>query len=256
MTITTPRAIANTLRIAILEDDDSQLALLAHWLEAAGHRVRGFANGAELVSALEHTDFEVLLLDWNVTGLTGIDVLKLVRKRSSVPVLFVSARNEERDIVTAIRSGADDYLTKPVAKLELLARIEALTRRVHAKDEHEMPITVGPFEIDRASRTLHRSGKNITLTNKDFEVACLLLQNIGRLLSRGYLRERVWSDGVRSSRTIDTHMSRLRKKLGLTPEQGWELRAVYGAGYRLDTVRQPLAQVNARALSPSTPRTY
>jgi DNA-binding response OmpR family regulator len=129
-----------------------------------------------------------------------------------------------------------------LAWLELLARIEAITRRVRATDDLKAPITVGPFEIDRASRMLRRSGDNVALTNKGFELAVLLLENVGRLLSRGRIREQVWPDGVPGSRSLDTHMSRVRKKLKLTPEYGWELQAVYGAGYRLSHAAQRVRQ--------------
>jgi two-component system, OmpR family, response regulator RegX3 len=227
------------MQIAVLEDDVSQLELLTKWLEAAGHRVRAFVLGSDLIATLGHETFDAMLLDWNVPDLTGIEVLKQSRTHGSVPVMVVSGRSKEEDVVFALRSGADAYLTKPVTRLELLARIDAMARRSGRLGQGDV-IKVDPFEIDRDSRALRRAGEDIRLTDKDFELAALLLQNIGRLLSRRYICEAVWRHGVTESRTIDTHISRVRKKLKLTPEYGWEVCAVYRSGYRLSQVKRPV----------------
>jgi DNA-binding response OmpR family regulator len=225
------------MRIAILEDDISQTELLSHWLQLAGHHPHAFDQGANLLRALERESFDALLLDWNVPDLSGVEVLKRVRQRlhSSVPVLFVTGRNREDDVVLALREGADDYMIKPVRRLELLARLEALARRGRHGQEQAEVLEVDVFRVDCQTRTVLRHGRQVDLTAKDFDLSVLFLRNIGRLLSRGHIRETVWGpNAVVTSRTLDTHVSRIRNKLGLTPEHGWRLAAVYRYGYRLE----------------------
>jgi two-component system, OmpR family, response regulator RegX3 len=225
------------MRIAILEDDISQTELLSHWLQLAGHLPHPFEQGANLLRALERESFDALLLDWNVPDLSGVEVLKRVRQRlnSAVPVLFVTGRNREDDVVTALREGADDYMIKPVRRLELIARLEALVRRGRHNQEQAEVLEVDAFRVDCQTRTVLRDDRQLELTAKDFDLSVLFLRNIGRLLSRGHIRETVWGpNAVVTSRTLDTHVSRIRNKLGLTPEHGWRLGAVYRYGYRLE----------------------
>jgi two-component system, OmpR family, response regulator RegX3 len=154
---------------------------------------------------------------------------------SSIPVLFGTARNAEADVVAALRAGADDYLVKPLRRLELLARLEAVTRRNAVENSQAQQIEVDVFRVDCEARRLLRDNQLLELTAKDFDLAVFFLRNVGRLLSRGHIRERVWSTShAVSSRSLDTHVSRVRNKLGLTPEHGWRLTAVYGYGYRLE----------------------
>ena len=228
------------MRIAILEDDPSQLELLSHWLKLAGHHAHAFEQGAPLLRTLEHETFDVLLLDWNVPDVSGIEVLRQVRQqlRSRIPVLFGTARNAEEDVVAALRADADDYLVKPLRRLELLARLEAMTRR-HAV-ETVQHLEVDRFRVNCEARQLLRDDEPLELTAKDFDLAVLFLRNVGRLLSRGHIRERVWGVSQEvNSRTLDTHVSRIRNKLGLLPEHGWSLAAVYGHGYRLEPFKAP-----------------
>jgi two-component system, OmpR family, response regulator RegX3 len=232
------------MRIAILEDDPSQLELLSHWLRLAGHDAHPFEQGAPLLRTLEHETFDVLLLDWNVPDVSGIEVLNRVRQqlRSRIPVLFGTARNAEADIVAALRAGADDYLVKPLRRMELLARLEAVTRRNAVETSQVEKLEVDVFRVDCEARKLLRDNQPLELTAKDFDLAVFFLRNIGRLLSRGHIRERVWSTSQAvSSRTLDTHVSRIRNKLGLTPEHGWRLTAVYGHGYRLEQLTMATA---------------
>jgi two-component system response regulator RegX3 len=226
------------MRIAILEDDPSQLELLSHWLKLAGHHAHTFEQGSPLLRILEHESFDALLLDWNVPDVSGIEVLRQVRQqlRSSIPVLFGTARNAEEDIVAALRAGADDYLVKPLRRLELLARLDAVTKRNAGE-------TIPDFEVDRfrvngEARQLLRDDEVLELTAKDFDLAVLFLRNVGRLLSRRHIRERVWGVSQElNSRTLDTHVSRVRSKLRLLPAHGWRLAAVYGHGYRLEQLK-------------------
>jgi DNA-binding response OmpR family regulator len=236
------------MRIAILQADLSHAQLLSQWLQLAGHHPRAFERGAELLRALERESFDALLLDWDVADLNGVEVLRRVRRRLSwsVPTLFVSARNREDEVVAALREGADDYMVRPVRRLELVARVEALPRRGRHSGDRPDVLDVDMFRFDFRSRTVARNGRALDLTAKEFELAALLLCNAGRLLTRNHIRETVWSaTAVVTSRTLDTHVSRIRRKLGLTPEHGWRLAAVYRYGYRLDQLA-PAARVRAR----------
>jgi DNA-binding response OmpR family regulator len=236
------------MRIAILQADLSQAELLIQWLQLAGHHPRRFENGARLLWALERESFDALLLDWDVPDMNGVEVLKRARQRtcSSVPALFVSAHNREDDVVTALRGGADDYMVTPVRRLELIARVEALPRRGRHLSNRGDVLEVGVFRFDFRSRTVSRDGHVLELTAKEFELSALLLCNAGRLLSRNHIRENVWcATAVITTRTLDTHISRIRKKLGFTPEHGWRLAAVYGYGYRLDQI-ELASRVRAR----------
>ena len=227
------------MRVAILEDDPSQIELVSHWLQRAGHQVFGFQRGTELLPALAAESFDALMLDWNVPDLTGIDVLKQLRARpgSVIPVLFMSGRGTEEDVVRALTAGADDYLVKPVRRLELLARLDAVTRRSRRKQAQADLLQVGAFSVDVPARTILRDQSPLDITAKDFYLSVLFLSNVGRLLLRDYIWYRIWGPETgMKSRTLDTHVCRIRYKLALTPECGWQLAAVYGYGYRLDSV--------------------
>jgi DNA-binding response OmpR family regulator len=154
-----------------------------------------------------------------------------------VPVLFTTARDAEADIVAALKAGADDYLVKPLRKQELLARVEALGRRARPKPRAAEHLRVGEFEVDVDRRIVTRGGAEMDLTQKDFDLAVFLVRNVGNLVSRGHILESVWGrTSDLNTRTVDTHVSRLRSKLGLVPENGWKLTAVYQHGYRLEQI--------------------
>jgi two-component system response regulator RegX3 len=224
------------MRIAILEDDPSQRELLIHWLTLAGHQAAPFERGDDFLKSDCRPDFEMLILDWNLPDVTGIEVLQRVRQTSKMPVLFCTARTHPDDTVKALRSGADDYLIKPLRRLELLARIESVARRGRRDEGQEKSFELEHFRVDCEKRIIMRDGAAFELTDKDFDVAVLFLRNVGRLLLRGKIHEPVWGASISvTSRTIDTHVSRVRTKLGLTPKNGWQLKSVYGHGYRLET---------------------
>jgi DNA-binding response OmpR family regulator len=151
--------------------------------------------------------------------------------------MFSTARVREEDVVRALHEGADGYVTKPVRRQELLARLESLAQRRREPQPQTGVIEIDVFRIDLEMRTILRNGVPLEVTAKDFDLSVLFLRNVGRLLSRGHLRETVWMlNHPVSSRTLDTHVSRVRSKLHFVPEHGWRLVAVYGYGYRLDRV--------------------
>jgi len=244
---------AGAPRIAALEDDPSQAKLLQHWIASQGWICRHFDRGQDILRALLKDTYDLVILDWRVPDLSGEEVLRALRKsvQEPLPVLFTTGRDREEDIVHALKAGADDYLIKPLRRMEFLARVEALLRRSRALGrDAEVPIEVGEFRIDPLGRTLHKSGHGIELTQKEFEMAMLLFRSVGRLLSRSYLLDTVWGISAEvSTRTVDTHASQLRSKLGLYPESGWRLSAVYQHGYRLEKMGAglPAAEPPARA---------
>jgi DNA-binding response OmpR family regulator len=232
------------MRIAILEDDPSQLELLGHWVALAGHEPARFEHGTQLLLAMRNEDFDLLILDWNLPEVSGIDVLRRVRACSRVPVIFCTARDREDDVVTALKEGAHDYLSKPIRRMELVARIETVARRADINASKEN-FEVECFQVDFPKQTITRNGERVDLTQKDFDLAVLFLRNVGRLLPRSYITEMVWPENADvASRTIDTHVSRIRLKLGLVPQHDWDLKAVYAHGYRLDR-RQAAALLSA-----------
>lgn len=227
------------MRIALLEDDPTQATVMREWLVQAGHICHVFEAGKRLLAVLAHESFDVLVLDWQLPDLSGIEVLRHMRHQHSVPVLFVTSRDAERDIVEALEAGADDYLVKPPRRMELLARVSALRRRCGgtAAQSQVKVLEHPPYRLDCAERRASVDGREVELTQKEFEVVWFLFQALGRLVSRGHLLEAVWGRGVDvPTRTVDTHVSRIRVKLQIQPEHGLRLASIYGYGYRLEQV--------------------
>jgi len=226
------------MQVAIVEDDAFQRQFLTMLVETGGHRAHAFAGGSEMLAAMEAQSFDLLLLDWMMPEVSGEQVLAGVRERFglNMPVMVVTARDAESDVVHALRLGADDFIVKPPKALELLARMDALTRRV--RNGRAMAIRIGPYEIDPERRSVSIDGRLIALTQKEFDLAVYLFQNVGRLLSRIKLLEEVWGvEADLDTRTVDTHVSRVRRKLLLDESSGWKLLPVYGFGYRLDQIK-------------------
>jgi two-component system, OmpR family, response regulator RegX3 len=224
------------MRISILEDDPDQLALLKRWLTDDGHDVHGYLSGRDAMKHAGRESFDLFVLDWQVPDVSGADVLMWLRTNVSktVPVLFVTVRDSEQDIVFALENGADDYMVKPARRQELLARVHALLRRAYPREE-EKRLSFPPFEIDIAHGEVRRNGEKIELTPKEFELTVVLFRNVGRLLSRGHLQEAVWGrSGDLVTRTVDTHVSQVRKKLDLRVEAGFRVVPIYNYGYRLE----------------------
>ncbi len=234
------------MRIALLEDEQDQADLVSAWLNAAGHSCHVYMLGKDLVREAQRETFDLFLLDWEVPGMSGAEVLVWIRANIAepVPVLFVTARAREEDIVHALSNGADDYMVKPLGKLELLARVDALARRARATGQQaEDVLEYARLSVDCRNRRAKLDGEEVAMTQKDFELTVFLLRNLGRLLSRGHILEAVWGQSAEiNTRTVDTHVSRIRGKLKLTPENGWRLSAVYQHGYRLERVAAAAAQ--------------
>ncbi len=226
------------MRAAVLEDDEEVAMALKNWLSAAGHEVVHYANGAALLREQRRETFDFFLLDWQVPGASGDEVLRRLRGELGVtaPILFVTARDAEEDVASVLEAGADDYIVKPIRRRELLARIDAVTRRL-TPARVAGAIEIGPFTVDLAARELRVDGARADLTEKEFELAAFLFARPDSLVSKGHLAQSVWGHGDSViSRTVDVHVSKLRRKLGLGPERGVRLATVYGFGYRLERV--------------------
>ena len=223
---------------AVVEDSRIQAEVLKALLKSEGHQVKVFAEGQACIDAMQTQTFDFFVIDWTLPDMGGDDVLKYIREHCGwdVPVIFCTARVSEESAVDILRLGADDYLPKPIRYMEFMARVEALLRRRRAA----IPVAMcfGCLELDLAGRRIKLSGVEVDLTQREFDLAAVFFRSIGRVMSREELLSLVWAQetGV-DSRTVDTHASRLRKKLGLGGESGLMLSSVYGQGYRLDTVQ-------------------
>lgn len=223
--------------IALLEDDPDQSVLLQAWLEDAGHKCLVFSSGKEITKSLLHDSYDILILDWLVPDMNGLQVLQWVREHVHwpIPVLFITQRDAEEDVVQALQFGADDYMSKPVKKAEMLARIESISRRSQTSTTQQDILEFTPYKIMRSSSSVTLNGEAIEVTQKEFELLLFLFKNVGKILSRGYILESVWGQSADlNTRTVDTHISKLRRKLVINVENGWRLSSIYQHGYRLE----------------------
>ena len=226
------------IRIAYLEDDLEQAKMVMTWSEEFGYAYEHFIQAPALLSRLKDQNFDVALLDWELPEMSGLEAVKLIRSKfhQTLPILFCSMRDSEADVVQALELGADDYMRKPLLRIELKARLQALLRRSQGSQPDNM-IEHGPYRFDLQNKQAFANGQLIEMTDKDFEVASCLFDNIGRILSRSFLLETVW--GISSdlhTRTVDVHVSRVRKALDITPESGFRVKTIYQHGYRLEKV--------------------
>lgn len=224
------------MRIALLEDDPAEAAFAIEALIAAGHLCREFSRGRALIHELRRQTFDLLMLDW-MPDMAAADVLRWVRegKHAHVPVVFVTDRGHDYDVASILDAGADDYIIKPVSATVLLARVSSVLRRAYRPAPADSKATYGDYEFDSRGNQVLKNGVPIRLTEREFALALLLFQNLGRPLSRDHILEMVWSQRSNvSSRTMDTHVSWLRSKLDLRPKNGYRLAPVYGYGYRLE----------------------
>ena len=224
----------NDIIIAYLEDDLDQAKMVTTWFEEFGYRYEHFSQAQALLNRLKHQNFNVALLDWELPEMSGLEAVKLIRSKyhQNLPILFCSMRDNEEDVVLALEEGADDYMRKPLLRVELKARLQALLRRSSGY-QIENVIEHGPYRFDLKKKTAYIDGKPVDMTDKDFEVASCLFDNIGRILSRSFLLESVW--GISSdlhTRTVDVHVSRVRKALKISPESGYRVKTIYQHGYR------------------------
>jgi DNA-binding response OmpR family regulator len=225
--------------IALLEDNPSDARLFRHYIESSGHACTVYATGQSLIDDFNKRAYSLLIIDWELPDITGDKILRWVRKNigQDLPVIFITGRDATEDIVAMLDIGADDYMIKPVNLEEMLARLTALARRSRVLGKSADSICIEPYTLDCTCHRISKQGVEISLTPKEFELARCLLENIGDLLSRAELLQKIWGYGPEiHTRTIDIHISRIRKKLNLTEEHGWKLISIYQKGYRLERV--------------------
>ena len=225
------------MHIALLEDDIHVGELIQLWLKEAGHNCKHYTEGQKFIDEALQQSFDMVILDWMLPDINGDKVLDWVRSHFdwNIPVLFVTMRDSERDIVYALEHGADDYMSKPVKQMEMLARINALSRRTEHKPAESKELVIGDYVIDMVSRAVRHNDKPIKLTQKEFELVTFLFSNLNSVLSRKHILEKVWGhSGELNTRTVDTHVSRIRNKLDLGKSDDWRLSAIYHHGYRLE----------------------
>jgi DNA-binding response OmpR family regulator len=227
--------------ILLIEDALDLATVVRRELEAEGHRVRHTADGMAGWQAFQHQLPDLVILDWMLPGLDGLEILRRIRKTSALPVLMLTARGEETDRVVGLELGADDYLTKPFGMRELMARVHALLRRIEhvqtmlAADRGGAEETVsyagGRLRVDPCAFEATLDGQPLNLTRTELDLLHLLLRNPGRAFSRTYLLDTVWGEGfIAGDRSVDNAVLRLRRKLGPLEDA---IETVWGVGYRL-----------------------
>lgn len=226
------------MRICILDNDVQILDTISEVLGNAGHVCHRFTEGRTLVRHLQRQSVDLLILEWVLPDMSGEEVLQWVRKHlpPSVLVLFLTSRRRDTDIVSIFDGGADDCVVKPVSPNVFAARVESLLRRKQMRAAVPGTITFGPYTFHTGG-AVTMNGNRLPLTRKERDLALMLFQHLNQPVSRDHLLEVVWKADVRfESRTVDTHISVLRKKMQLQPETGFKITTIYGYGYRLESI--------------------
>jgi two-component system response regulator RegX3 len=223
-------------RILIVEDEPALSEPLAFLLEREGYETTTAADGLAAVAEFDRNGSDLVLLDLMLPGLPGTEVCREIRTRSSVPIIMLTAKDSEIDIVVGLELGADDYVTKPYSSRELLARIRAiLRRRVEEDDVREAVLEAGTVRMDIERHTVSVAGRDTPMPLKEFELLEVLLRNAGRVLTRGQLIDRVWgADYYGDTKTLDVHIKRIRSRIEQSPSEPTMLVTVRGLGYRFE----------------------
>jgi two-component system, OmpR family, response regulator RegX3 len=215
--------------ILLVEDEEDIASLVRAYLERDGFRVVWATRGTEGLAELERNDVRLAILDLRLPDADGFDVCRTIRSTSSVPILMLTARDEEVDRVTGLELGADDYVTKPFSPRELAARVRAVLRRVEP-DEEDDKLAAGDVQLDRQARTATAAGAEVELTAREFDLLWHLASRPGIVVTRSQLLDRVWGiEFPGGTRTVDVHIGQLRRKLG----RPHLIRTVRGAGYKV-----------------------
>ena len=223
-------------RILIVEDEPSLSEPLAYLLGREGYETTIVADGLAAVAEFERNGSDLVLLDLMLPGMPGTEVCKEIRTRSAVPIIMLTAKDSEVDIVVGLELGADDYVTKPYSTRELLARIRAVLRRkTEPETENDAVLEAGDVRMDIERHTESVSGTDVAMPLKEFELLELLLRNAGRVLTRGQLIDRIWgADYFGDTKTLDVHIKRIRSRIERVPSEPTMLVTVRGLGYRFE----------------------
>lgn len=223
-------------RILVIEDEPGILEALVFLLRKEGFEVGTAMDGVAGLAEFDRSGGDIVLLDLMLPGMSGSEVCKAIREKSDVPIIIVSAKDDEIDKVVGLEIGADDYVTKPYSSRELVARIRAvLRRRGEAADATATVFEVGPIRMDVERHSVSVNASPVSLPLKEFELLELLMRNSGRVLTRGQLIDRIWGTNyVGDGKTLDVHVKRLRAKIEPDPANPMYLMTVRGLGYRLE----------------------
>lgn len=227
------------MRVVIADDEQDVVLFLKSIIEELGHSVVSFSDGNMLSQALVRETFDLVILDWNIPGKDGLATLQWMKGAlpERPPVIMMTNRSAKADISEALNAGADDYITKPEDRSVVAARINAMLRRNAGAGAFDPKATYGKYILDRLDQTVEINGNDVALTAKEFELADLFFRNADRTLSRNYIMETIWrTTAALATRTLDMHISRVRSKLDLQPENGFRIFTVFGYGYRLETI--------------------
>ena len=230
------------IHLLVVEDEESFIDALEIGLDREGFKVTIARDGQEALDKLEEGKFDAILLDLMLPKVSGLDVCRTIRAKSDIPIIIVSAKSEEVDMVLMLELGADDYVTKPYRLRELVARIRAVLRRRETYTPSEEPSTeimeFGPILLDIDSRRCHVSGEEIKLRKKEFALLRNLLENPGRVMTREVLIDRVWGDDyVGDTKTLDVHIKRLRTLIEFDPKNPSHITTIRGVGYRFELTK-------------------
>ncbi len=219
--------------VLIIEDEQRIRELVARVLADGGHDVTALGTAMEGLQAVVNGSPDVVILDMGLPDLDGAELLKMIRAVSSVPVIVATARNEDRDVVRTLDAGADDYLVKPFSVDQLVARVRAVLRRV-GSEGRAVPIIVGGLEVDAAAREAHLDGALLELSPKEFDLLRFLAERAGEVVTKRELLAEVWRQPYGGSeKTVDVHLSWLRRKMGESAAESRYLHTVFGVGVKL-----------------------
>lgn len=227
------------IRVAIVEDDPVMARMVSRGLKSAHCMCTCMSTGSALISRLASETYDVVVLDWNLPDISGLEVLERIRSTDAMDagVIFLTGRTSEADVVLALDSGADDYVVKPFRMNELASRVRSAARRKRRTASPQGTIAVPPYRFDPGSRRAWFGEDPVALTGMEFNLALFMFQNANQVVSRRHIVEAVWGDARKAiGRSLDVHISRLRKKLAIAPENGWQVMAERGFGFKLQQI--------------------
>ena len=221
--------------VLVVDDEPTIAEVVSRYLERAGYRTRVAGDGVQALAAVASDRPDLVVLDLMLPGIDGLEVMRRMRERGSdrIATILLTAKGEESDRVVGLRLGADDYVVKPFSPAELVARVDAVLRRVDTTPDRAQPLVCSDLTIDPTSRRVHVRGDEVQLTQREFDVLLFLARHPGQVFSRNHLMDAIWQYSFYTdTSTVTVHIRRLRAKIELDPAQPEHLETVWGVGYR------------------------